>query len=276
MPWSPELFSAPVLERFYSRARGARAPIPYFQGMLTGEVDALVKSFAGEPELHHPYRGRVKGRAAFLRYVADTNAWLTDVNAEIEDVDRVVTPLRGVEEALLRIDGHDGGRIDVPVAIAADRDADARILELRVYFSGWPLIGRHAIRPPVLQPPGNLGEPDVVGAYQRALASGDAAGAAACFEPDGYVREPSGSRFVHRGSAAVRSLFDAFFSDGGGIPLEHCAVTDDGRACAVEYNAVRWGRTVLPPQAGLAVYVRGSSGKLGAARIYDDVEPPIE
>jgi hypothetical protein len=127
----------------------------------------------------------------------------------------------------------------------------------------------------VLQPVQELGEPDVVGAYQDALAAGDAAGAAACFEPDGYVREPSGSRFVHRGASEVRALFDSFFADGGGIPLEHCAVTDDGRACAIEYNAVRWGRTVLPPQAGIAVYVRGSSGKLAAARIYDDVEPPV-
>ena len=35
---------------------------------------------------------------------------------------------------------------------------------------------------------------------------------------------------------------------------------------------VRWGRTELPPQAGLAVYVRG---KLAAARIYEDTAPPL-
>lgn len=31
----------------------------------------------------------------------------------------------------------------------------------------------------------------------------------------------------------------------------------------------------LPPQAGIAVYVRGDSGKLAAARIYDDADPPL-
>jgi hypothetical protein len=62
---------------------------------------------------------------------------------------------------------------------------------------------------------------------------------------------------------------------GGGIPLEHWAVTDDGRSCALEYNVLRWGRTELAPHAGLAVYVRGSNGKLAAARIYDDVDPPL-
>ena len=271
MPWLPEFFSAPVVERFLTKTRG---PIPYFQGVLTGETEALVRSFAGEPELHHPYRGRVRGRRAFERYVADTYAWLTEKNAVIEDVDRVVTPRRGVEEALLRLDGDDG-RIELPVAVAADRDEDSRIIELRVYYSGWPLIGRHAIRPPVLQPDPELYEPDVVGEYQRALAAGDAAGTVAAFEPDAYVREPAGGEHVHRGTDELRALFEHFFSQGGGIPLEHCAVTDDGRACAVEYNVVRWGRTVLPPEAGIAVYVRGASGKLAAARIYDDTDPPL-
>ena len=65
------------------------------------------------------------------------------------------------------------------------------------------------------------------------------------------------------------------FSSGGGIPLEHCALVDDGRACALEYNVVGWGQTQLPPQAGVAVYVRGQSGKLAAARVYDDADPPL-
>jgi hypothetical protein len=65
------------------------------------------------------------------------------------------------------------------------------------------------------------------------------------------------------------------FSNGGGIPLEHCSLVDDGRACALEYNVVRWGQTELPPQAGFAVYTRGDSGKLASARIYDDTDPPL-
>ena len=53
-----------------------------------------------------------------------------------------------------------------------------------------------------------------------------------------------------------------------GIVLEPCTVTDDGRACALEYNVVaRDG----PPQAGFAVFVRGDDGTLAAARAYDDV-----
>jgi SnoaL-like domain len=277
MPWIPELFSGPALERIFDRAAAdarAAAPVPYFAGVQSGETDALVGSFAGEPELHHPVRGRVRGRRAFELFVTETNAWLTAHNAVGSPVERIITPGRGVEEMVLTVDG-DRGRIDVPVAIAADRDEDARVVELRVYYGGWPLTGRHTNRPPLLQPDPDLQAPDVVGAYQRALADGDVEAAVAAFEPDAYVREPAGGPFIHRGRDELVALYERFFSNGGGIPLEHCAVTDDGGSCALEYNVVRWGRTELPPEAGLAVYVRGSTGKLAAARIYDDADPPL-
>jgi hypothetical protein len=277
MPWIPELFSAPVLERIRGHAEAdarAAAPVPYFAWVTSGETDALVGSFAGEPELHHPIRGRVKGRRAFERFVTDTNAWLTASNAVVGHVERVITPRRGIEETVLTLDG-DHGRIEVPIAIAADRDEDARIIELRIYYSTWPLRGRHANRPPVLQPDPDLPEPDVVGEHQRALAAGDVEAAVAAFEPDAYVREPAGRAYVHRGRDELVALYERFFSNGGGIPLEHCAVTDDGRSCALEYNVVRWGRTDLPPEAGVAVYVRGSTGKLASAHIYDDADPPL-
>jgi hypothetical protein len=277
MPWLPSLFSGPALERIYDRAAAnarAAAPVPYFDGVRSGETEALVQSFAGEPELHHPIRGRVKGRRAFERFMADTNAWLTARNVVGSAVERIITPRRGVEETVLTFDG-DQGRIELPMAIAADRDEDARIIELRLYYSTWPFTGRHAKRPPVLQPAPELQEPDVVGEYQRALAAGDVEAVVAAFEPDAYVREPAGGAHVHRGRDELLALYERFFSTGGGMRLEHCAVTDDGRACALEYNVVRWGRTDLAPEAGLAVYVRGDTGKLASARIYDDTDPPL-
>jgi hypothetical protein len=275
VPWIPELFSAPALERIQEERRRERlAAVPYFDGLLTGEMDALVGSFAGEPELHHPVRGRIKGASAFARYVTDTRAWLAERNISVEDVNFVVTPRRGVEEVVLHLDDGDA-RTALPLALAADRDENARIRELRVYYSTWPLYGRHAMRPPVLQPDPDVRGPDVIGEYQRALAGGDAGAAVAAFEPDGYVREPAGDPYVHRGTDALRTLYEHFFSNGGGIPLEHCAIVDDGRACALEYNVVAWGGTELPPQAGIAVYGRGDSGRLAFARIYDDAEPPL-
>ena len=115
----------------------------------------------------------------------------------------------------------------------------------------------------------------MVSEYQAALAAGDVEAIVATFEPDGYAREPAGIEYVHRGRDGLRAFYGRLFSNDGGIPLEHCGVIDDGRACALEYNVVRWGETELAPQAGVAVYVRGQSGRLAAARIYDDVDPPL-
>jgi hypothetical protein len=276
MPWFPELFSASVLDRIRRDAADARVaePVPYFDGVRSGEIDALVGSFAGEPELHHPVRGRVRGRHAFERFVPEINAWLSERNAVFSPVERIITGRRGIEETVMTLDG-ETGRVEVPVAVAADRADDGRIIELRIYWSMWPLTGEHHHRAPLLESDPDLHDPDIVGDYQRALASGDAEAAVATFEPDAYVREPAGSAYIHRGHDELLGLYQRFFSNGGGIRLEQCAVTDDGRACALEYNLLRWGRTELSPEAGVAVFVRGSSGKLAIVRIYDDIDPPL-
>ena len=249
--------------------------VPFFRGLMTGETDALIGSFAGEPELHHPVQGRIKGARAFTEYVTKTNAWLKARNASIEDVDHTIrTRPRGVGEVTLHLDG-EAGPVDLPVAIVADRQPDARIEEIRIYYSTWPLTGRHAKRPPVLQPDPGLGQPDIVGEYHRALAAGDVDTIVAAFEPDGYAREPAGAQYIHRGPDGLRAFYEWLFSNDGGISLERCTVTDDTHECALEYNVVGWGKSELWPEAGVAVYVRGESGKLAAARIYDDASPPL-
>ncbi len=273
MPWLPELFSAPVVARFEEEHPEGAVIVPYYAGLLTGETDALVGSFRGEPEVHDPTRGRIKGARAFAAYTRDMNAWFAERKVSIEDVERVITRDQSIEEYLLHFDG-ETGQTEVPVAIVADK-THGRIDELRVYHTTWGLTGRHVNRPPLLQADPELSESDVVGEYQRALAAGDVDSMVAAFEPNGYAREPTGGAHVHRGHDGLRAFYELLFSNGGGIPLEHCRVIDDGRACALEYNVRRWGTTELPPQAGVAVYVRGETGKLAAARIYDDADPPL-
>ena len=160
-----------------------------------------------------------------------------------------------------------------PVAVVAE-SPDERSIVFRSYFSRWPFDGRRHLRPSILGP-GHVHPHDVVGRYQAALDAGDTEAVVSTFTADGYFREPIGPPFAHRGSSELRSYFSTCFSAGGGIGLEHCSMTDDGVRCALEYNCVRWGSHELAPQAGLAVFERSPDGLLVAARVYDDVEPPV-
>jgi hypothetical protein len=248
--------------------------VPYYDGLMSGEHDALIRSFAAEPVLHDPLHGRVTGARAFAAYVTQLQDWLTQRNIAFDQVDDVVTEERGFEEVVLHLDGQTG-RVEVPVAIVADRRSDGRLLELRVYHSMWPVLGHHVHRPPMLQRDPDLRASDVVAEYQGALAAGELDAIVATFEPDAYAREPAGSQYRHSGRDGLHAFYEHLFSNDGGIPLEHCGLVDDGRVCALEYNVVWWGKTELPPEAGVAFYVRGASGKLAAARIYDDCDPPL-
>ncbi len=275
MPWLPELFTAPALQRVLDeRRRDSLVAVPYFDGLMAGDPDPLVESFAGEPEVYDPVRGRVKGEAAFRAFVTETNAWLREHHASVDDVEHVILDRHGFEEVVLHLDSDDGP-VDLPIAVVADRRHDGRIDEVRIYFSSRTLTGLHANRPPLLQPDPGVAASDVVDEYLRAFAAGDVGAIVAAFEPDGYASGAGGDDRIHRGPDALNTFYRRLFSEGGGIPLEACALVDDARACALEYNVVRWGTTSLPPQAGVAVFVRGRSGRLASVRAYDDAAPPL-
>ena len=274
MPWSPELFSAPVLAQLEHERKREFVAVPFFDGLLAAEPRTLVESFAVEPELHDPLRGRVKGKRPFEAFAAELSGRLRQRGVSIEEVNHVVADRHGFEEVVLHFE-QPGGPVQLPVAIVADLRSDGLIEELRIYFSNWALGGRHANRPPLLQPDPQVRESDVVGDYQRALAAGDLDAIVELFEAEGYTREPAGGAHIHRGRDSLRAFYAQQFSNGGGVALEHCAAIDDGSSCALEYNVVRWGDAELLPEAGLAVYERGAGGKLAAARIYDDAEPPV-
>jgi hypothetical protein len=275
MPWMPEVFTAPIVEaRDAQEATRANDAVPYYEGIMADEPAALVRSFAGHPVLDDPRVGYVEGARQFRAFASGTADWLRERDAVVENVALTRTPTRTVEEVVLHLLGDDGVRVELPVAIVTDRNPERTLKAIRVYHSMWPLTGGHAVRPPLLPEDPRLHAEGTPGDYQRALAEGDLEGIVRTFEPDGYAREPSGGAYLHRGAEGLRELYAHLFANGGGIPLEHCTLTDDGSRCAIEYNCVRWGVTDIPPQTGVAVYERGTSGLLSATRIYDDVEPP--
>lgn len=272
MPWFPEFFSAVELARRQTRNAGLADPVgQYFRALEHGDTHELESTWPGEVTVYDPKAGKIRGHRKLRRFVRQNQTFLAERHARTKTVAATSMPGRAVVELLVHLDG-DGQEVSWPVAVVAESSDDLSVV-FRTYCSRWPVDGRRYVRQPILGP--LKVQPDaVISRYLAALDTGDADAATGCFTPEGYVREPIGYRPTHRGTAELRSFFNWQFS-AGGVGLESCAMTDDGRRCALEYNCSRWGDHDLPPQAGLAVYERGPDGLLAAARIYDDIEPPV-
>jgi hypothetical protein len=258
-------------------AAAARAPAAatateaYLPRLLAGDRAAIAGGFSDAPAIDDPFAGAVRGPGALDGFVVERHGWLAARAARLT-LGRVTRGGgRTVVEAVLHLRAIPKGRaIDLPIAVVGDDAPGGRVRALRVYHSFWPLEGHHRVRPPLLGRDPAAHVTGAVADYQRALAGGDVDAIVATFEPDGYFREPSGEPWVHRGAAELRKFMTQILG-AGGIGIDHATVTDDGAVCAIEFNAVRFGQRAIAPQAGLAVYERGPTGRLRAARIYDDV-----
>lgn len=246
----------------------------YLPLLLDGRAADLLNMFVAEPVIDDPISGRVAGRGAVEQFAAEKAAWLKERQARLEHFRTTQTEERTVVEWIvhLLLEGED---VPLPVAVvgqqAAGSQAENKGLEMiRVYHSMWPLIGAHQVRPALLPTDKTLQVSDVVETYQHALAVGDVDEIMSVFEPDGYFREPAGGNYIYQGRETLRQFMSSILALGG-ITIEHCTVTDDGVACAIEFSAVKFGPHPLVPQAGVAIYERGRSGLLHAARVYDDV-----
>jgi ketosteroid isomerase-like protein len=246
-----------------------------FEQLIPADRGALADAFPEGVSVDDPMVGRIGGVDAVLDFIATSDAWLAERHARARLVAITNGPTRRVGE--YEVDLSVGGEtFALPVAIMIEPGLEGRRLDVRIYYSQWPLSGAHQLRHPLLAEDPSQHPSDVVGEYQAALAAGDVAGIMATFEPDGCFREPSGPQYRRCGTEALTELFGRFFGAGGGIGLEHCTVTEDGVRTALEFNAVRWGSTGLPRSAGIAVYERGAGGRIADARVYDDVAGPVE
>jgi len=238
----------------------------FLQLLARGDADAVTALFAGAPVVDDPEAGRVEGARAVSDFVRESAQWYAETGATAEPIRTTVSGARAVTEQVLR-----WGGTELPLAVVGELAGESRLAAVRIYHSSWPLTGGHTVRPPMLPGDPDAVLSDVVGDYHRALGSKHLDGILDTFEPDGHVREPAGGQHVHCGPEARAAFYGGLFQVGE-IVLEHCTVTDDGVAAALEYNVVQWGPKEIPPQAGVAVYERGPTGKLAAARIYDDVD----
>jgi hypothetical protein len=265
MPWIPELFSERVLEEWRERqARQKIVDVPYYDGLVAGEPDALVAAFSGVPEVHHPVRGRLKGELPLRVYATEVAGWFGARSAEARELLHVVGPERGFEEVVIASPAG-----SLALALVIDHRDGSHLDEIRIYFSVHAFIGHRTTRQPLLQPDPDLRLPPVIAEYLRALADADLAAASAAYAKDATIRTADG---------AIVPDIHAFHTDvcrQGGLRLEACSLSGDDRHVALEYNVLRLADAQAPPQAGMAVFDLERGGRrIRAARIYDDVEVP--
>jgi SnoaL-like domain len=274
MPWVPDFVSAVELARRQTREAGHTDPVAqYLNALQSGATRNLETIWPGEVVIYDPRAGEVRGHKDLRRFVRNSQSLFAERHAKIETVAATCVGGRAVVELLAHLEDSGAQATAWPLAVVAESHDDLSVV-FRTYCSQWPVDGERHLRSPMLGR-GDAHPGDVAGRYLAALEAGDTDAIVATFSPDGYLREPIGPASTHRGHDELRSYFNECFDAGGGIRLEHCALTDDGTRCALEYNCVRWGTHDLPPQAGLGIFERGGDGLLRAARIYDDVTPPI-
>ncbi len=237
-----------------------------------GDVEGLLALFSGEPRVNTPFDGEVRGEQAMRVHLGKWSDDLSLKHARNRLLNSVGTKDRAVFEFVLTLQVKTQA-IELPVALVADL-AGADVSAIRVYHSTYPFSGRHITRKPMLAPDAGLREPEVVERYMQGLSEPDVEMILAVFTPEAYVREPSGDAYRHAGTDGRRAFYERALADGG-IPLQHCTATFDGKTFAVEFIVDRWGKTRFEMQAGMAVYqLTDDRSLIEAVRIYDDVTPP--
>ena len=104
MPWIPEVFTAPIAEaRREQGAASANDTVPYYEGIMVNQPEALVRSFAGEPRLNDPRVGQVEGARELRAFVGGTANWLRERDAVVENVALTRTSTRTIEEVVLHL-----------------------------------------------------------------------------------------------------------------------------------------------------------------------------
>lgn len=169
---------------------------------------------------------------------------------------------RRLEEYMFHPAGTDSGvpihpGSDLPVAIMFAKRADGTPCA-RLYSAHQLVAARAPILPvdPELVP--DRGGDDILVRYFPTLHSADLEASVALFESDGYLQHSNGE--TYRGHERLRIDFTKFFQSGG-IHLKYCNRTDAGPRTALE--------VYMPSgRPAVAVYERGRTGLVGAARLY--------
>jgi|HubBroStandDraft_1064217.scaffolds.fasta_scaffold10703_4 hypothetical protein len=245
----------------------------YFPALLSAEAESLVRRLGERATLDDPLFGQTSGAIDLEKALKERAGWLTSRGASFANRGLVVGSDREVTEGLLSMTS-DGRPIVVPVAVLAEKRREREVV-LRLYYSTRAFSETPAPRPSVLASE-DVAVPPPVATHLEALARADLGAVIASFERDATLGAPDGTSY---GGSSSRPPLSAYFEmliapggdPKGGTTLQGCARADDGNACALECTLVRFRGRDVPAQPVLAVYERGDSGLLKAARLYGNI-----
>ena len=255
-----------------SNVRGWLSEV-YVPALVSNQADQLVHRLGGRATVDDPIFGRTTGMPALESYLDQAAAWFKKRDGAFEMLAFTTGSDRDVTEGMLTV-SVDARRVSVPIAVVAERRPE-REVEIRLYYSTKPILGASTSRAPLVPREDQLPLPPPIAAHLDALGRGDADAVVASFEDGASLRDPGGRTHVKDGTGgAMRAFYEALFAQGPeggrGVAVVKGARADDGRTCAVEYTVTRMHGSDVSPQPGLAVYERGESGLLRAARLYQD------
>lgn len=241
-----------------------------FEHFVAGAEGDVARLFAASPDIDMPETGRSRDGEALARCVETYRDLLEARDATITVVNQIDTHIRSVAELSVELRDLQN---PLTVAIVGDRSGDC-FSEIRGYHAMVNYKGFFTPRPHLLAiaevPPA---QPAVVKRYFRAIhEEASLENALSLYSEDAHIVIPTGLRVDGREN--VRAVYGVMLSSGG-IALQQCTATDDGRSCAIEWACDRWGEKAYPGlEAGCAVYEH-QGDRLRAARIYDDLDPPF-
>jgi hypothetical protein len=243
----------------------------YFTILKKEDIDNISSVLNNDCILYTPLNGKISGRKKIKNYFIKQKIWLNIKKAKIDMINTIDINKRIIIEFVIF---YNKGIevIELPIVAVLDIDNNS-IISIRIYHSTWPINKSHSVIKPILEPEHDLDEPDIIKLYMQGIKNADKEFVLSLFEERAYIQEPSGSKFIHKGKTGLEKFYSNAL-DKGGVNLKHCTATFDGRHFAVEYVFDEWGNKKFEPQAGIAIYEIGETGKIAAVRIYDDATPP--
>jgi hypothetical protein len=234
----------------------------FIAAAVSGNADAAIDSFAGEPAIDDPFTGALTGESAVRDYVDGLPALLLadDLSVQFTGLAKAT---RGSATEVDITRTRNGRHAIFHAVLVSDLDGE-RAVAIRIYYRRASIDDTRSYRRyPLLteQRDGNELHP-FINEYVEVLKHRSTSELLDMFEDDA-------SFGMWKGKDELRRVFDRMYTARTkGVILEHPNTFFDGTTTCIEFNSYRADGEA--PHPGVALYEVGESGRLVSARPLDE------